>query len=149
MLAIGLGAAAGGAVVLAIVNPRSLLLSKIDIFVWGVVLAIVAGVVALVDPATLARRTRRRLIEPPSFDPTEEPAAPPSDRSTAYAELWDEEPALPAAEADRWESFVGRAHEASDTAHDDLDQIDRWYGTPPPPRHRHRRPAPPVGQGDG
>lgn len=105
-------------------------------------LALVVALAGLTDSTATFRRTQGQLAERERIRLAPTPRQPEPGWSQTYAELWTEEPDLPAAEADRWEAFLDRAADASHDARDDLTQIDGWYEAPPPPRHRHRRPPP-------
>lgn len=105
-------------------------------------LALVVALAGITDSTVIFRRVEGQLAEQERVRLAPVPREPDASGPGTYAELWEEEPELPAAEADRWEAFLDRATDASHTAHDDLTEIDRWYEAPPPPRHRHRRPPP-------
>lgn len=104
--------------------------------------ALVVALAGMTDSTATFRRLQDKVDERERLRLAPVPRQPEPGWSDTYAELWTDEPELPANEADRWEAFVDRAADASHDAHDDLTQIDTWYETPPPPGHRHRRPPP-------
>lgn len=97
-------------------------------------IAFAVGTAGLVDSTLLFHRTRAWLTEQERIRLAPVVRQPEPGWPHTYAELWTDEPELPASEADQWEAFVERAADASHDAHDDLTQIDTWYETPPEPR---------------
>lgn len=97
--------------------------------------ALAVGLAGLADSAAVFHRTEALVAEQERFSPTPVDRQPEPGWSHTYAELWTDEPELPAAEANRWRRFVERAADAGSEARDDLDNIDRWSETPPP-EHR-------------
>ena len=96
--------------------------------------ALVVALAGITDSTATFRRVEDQLAERERLRSAPVARRPEPGWSRSYAELWSEEPELPASEAERWEAFVDRAADAGHEAHDDLDQIDGWYDTPPDPR---------------
>ncbi len=108
-------------------------------------LALVAALAGLTDSTATFRRVQVQLAEQERIRLAPMPREPDAGGPGTYAELWEEEPDLPAAEADQWEAFLDRATDASHDDHDDLTQIDGWYEAPrrpgrigPPDQGRRR-----------